>query len=44
VGPFAQAIHFEDFPDLRTFECPDMSHIDAQDAGPFTEALLRHIK
>lgn len=42
--PFAQTIHFEDFEDLRTFECPDMSHLDAKDAGPFTAALLKHIE
>ncbi len=44
VQPVAQTIHFEDYADLRAFECPDMSHLDAQDASRFTQALLRHIE
>ena len=44
VRPVAITIHFEDYEDLRAFECPDMSHLDMRDASPFTEALLKHIQ
>jgi hypothetical protein len=44
----ATAIHFRDFPALACLPCPDMSHLDGQDAVVFTRALLsileeRHI-
>ena len=44
VRPVAQTLHFEDYADLRAFECPDMSHLDAQDASRFTQALLKYIE
>lgn len=36
----APAIHFEDYPQLASFECPEWSHLRAEDATRFTEALL----
>lgn len=36
----AETIHFQDVPGLRGYECPDASHLDSRDAGPFTDALL----
>lgn len=44
VTPVAQTIHFEDYDDLRTFECPDMSHLDTKDVSRFTQSLLNHIR
>jgi hypothetical protein len=35
----APAVHFEDVPVLRTFECPDGSHLDMRDRARFTAAL-----
>jgi hypothetical protein len=37
----ATTIHFQDFPELACFDCPDTSHLDFRDAVPFTRALLR---
>ena len=39
----APGIHFEDHPELAGFECPEWSHLTAQDAVSFTQALLPHI-
>ncbi len=36
----APTIHFQDEPLLRTFRCPDDSHIDVHDRPRFTRALL----
>jgi len=36
----AQTIHFADYPQLSSFECPDTSHIDSKDGPRFTRALL----
>ena len=36
----AQAINFEDVPALRSFYCPDGSHLDQQDRVRFTTALV----
>jgi hypothetical protein len=38
------AIHFADHPELREQECPDGSHLDAQDVGLFTKALLEVLR
>jgi hypothetical protein len=35
----ANAIHFEDYPSLSKFECPDGSHLDVRDARIFTWSL-----
>ena len=34
------ALHFEDYPSLSAFQCPDGSHLDSSDAELFTEALV----
>ncbi len=39
----APGIHFEDHPELAGFECPEWSHLTAQDAVSFTQAMLPHI-
>jgi hypothetical protein len=36
----ARTIHFADYPQLSSFECPDTSHIDSSDGPRFTRALL----
>jgi hypothetical protein len=35
----AGAIHFEDYPSLSIFDCPDGSHLDVRDAVKFTRSL-----
>ena len=40
----AVMIHFQDYPGLARFDCPDYSHLDHRDAVPFTEALARIIR
>ncbi len=47
--PFAEqmpgpAIHFADVPGLRQFDCPDGSHLDVRDAGPFTRNFVAHLQ
>lgn len=37
-------IHFRDDPVMRMFDCPDLSHLDAEDAPHFTRRLARHIR
>ena len=34
------AIHFEDYPELNEFDCPDGSHLDAADASEFSRRLV----
>ena len=36
----APGIHFEDHPELSGFDCPEWSHLTAEDAVRFTEALM----
>ena len=38
------ALHFDDVPSLRSFTCPDGSHLDQKDKFQFTTALAREIK
>ena len=38
------ALHFEDAPSLRSFSCPEGSHLDARDKVQFTAALARELK
>jgi hypothetical protein len=35
----AKSIHFEDYPSLSKFDCPDGSHLDVSDAEIFTRSL-----
>ena len=37
----AKAIHFEDWDELRDFQCPDGSHLDVDQAREFTLQLLK---
>jgi hypothetical protein len=37
-------IHFEDYPRLSAFDCPDGSHLAAADAQKFTAALVEILK
>lgn len=37
----AQAIHWQDFPGLGGFICPDGSHLDQKDQAAFTEAFVQ---
>lgn len=37
----APAIHFEDYPSLSGFNCPDGSHLDENSARQFTRNLLK---
>lgn len=36
----APGIHFEDHPELAGFDCPEWSHLTAEDATRFTQALM----
>ena len=40
----APGIHFEDYPTLRGFKCPEWSHLNGKDAKIFTERLVPIIK
>ncbi len=37
-------IHFEDYPELSAFDCPDGSHLGEADAQAFTAALVKILK
>lgn len=37
-------IHFKDYPDLASFECPDLSHIASADGPRFTRALIEILR
>jgi hypothetical protein len=39
-----KAIHTADYPSLNHFDCPDGSHLDVADAGPFTRAVARIVE
>ncbi len=36
----APGIHFEDYPELSEFDCPEWSHLNRQDATKFTQRLM----
>lgn len=36
----APGIHFEDYPELREFDCPEWSHLTTRDAVRFSERLM----
>lgn len=40
----AIAIHFQDYPQLAKFPCPDTSHIASKDGPEFTRALLELLR
>ncbi len=46
IGPETgiPTIYFADYPELSGFDCPDTSHLDAEDAATFTRALARVIQ
>ena len=37
-------IHFEDYPELATFTCPEWSHLSAGDSVEFTKSLAPHLR
>jgi hypothetical protein len=37
-------IHFEDFPELADFTCPEWSHLSAGDSVEFTKRLVPHLR
>jgi hypothetical protein len=37
-------IYFEDFAELRSFECPEWSHLSAGDSVEFTKRLVPHLR
>jgi hypothetical protein len=38
------AIHFADHPELRAFDCPEWSHLSAEDSVEFTRHLVPHLQ
>jgi hypothetical protein len=40
----AAGVHFEDHPDMGTFELPEWSHIAAGQTAPYTRALVPHLR
>jgi hypothetical protein len=40
----AHGIHFEDYPELAQFDCPEWSHLSAADSVEFTKLLVPHLK
>ena len=38
------AIHFNEHPELRAFECPEWSHLSASDSVEFTRRLVPHLQ
>lgn len=40
----APGIHFEDFPELSGFNCPEWSHLSAGDSVEFTKRLVPHLR
>ena len=40
----APGIHFEDYPELAGFDCPEWSHLSASDSVEFTKRLAPHLK
>ena len=37
-------IHFEDYPELASFQCPEWSHLSAGDSVEFTKRLVPHLR
>src|SRR6266705_2206173 len=40
----APGIHYEDFPDLAGFNCPEWSHLSAGDSVEFSKRLVPHLR
>jgi hypothetical protein len=40
----APGIHYQDFPDLAGFTCPEWSHLSAGDSVEFTKRLVPHLR
>ena len=40
----ALGIHYEDFPDLKSFTCPEWSHLSAPDSVEFSKRLVPHLR
>jgi hypothetical protein len=40
----APGIHFEDYPELAGFQCPEWSHLSAPDSVLFTHRLVPHLR
>jgi hypothetical protein len=40
----APGIYFEDFPELKSFNCPEWSHLSAGDSVEFTRRLVPHLR
>jgi hypothetical protein len=40
----AQTLFFEDYPELTGYDCPDLSHLNVEDAKSFTAALMQVLK
>jgi hypothetical protein len=40
----APGIHFEDFPELASFQCPEWSHLSAGDSVEFSKRLVPHLR
>lgn len=39
-----KGIHFKDYPDMADFVCPEWSHLTQQDAGLYTQALIKALQ
>jgi hypothetical protein len=37
-------IYFEDFPELKSFDCPEWSHLSAADSVEFSKRLVPHLR
>lgn len=40
----APGVHFEDHPELASFDCPEWSHLSAPDSVEFTRRLVPHLR
>jgi hypothetical protein len=40
----APGIHYEDYPELATFTCPEWSHLSAGDSVEFSKRLVPHLR
>jgi hypothetical protein len=40
----APGIYYEDFPDLAGFNCPEWSHLSADDSVEFSKRLIPHLR
>jgi len=40
----APGIHYQDFPELAGFNCPEWSHLTAGDSVEFTKRLVPHLR